>query len=110
MTQWRNSLRGKPQRSEDRIGGGAIGLRVDPFQHSGQTCGRLMDVVAVGDIDEGFEQLLEAFCLTRVSGRRHQIAGTAARCADLRHSFVLTHPSAFPHGCSVATQSPPVVG
>jgi hypothetical protein len=42
---------------------------------------------------------------------RRRVAGSASRRARLRpHSLVLTHPTAFLRGCSVATQSPPVAG
>jgi hypothetical protein len=105
MTLWRSSLRGKPQSGEDRIGGGAIGLGVDPIQHMAQTCSRLVDVVAVGDIDESFEQLFEAFGPAKVSGRRHWASCPAAWCTDFPHSFALIHPGAFPHGSSEATQA-----
>jgi hypothetical protein len=55
-----------------------------------------MDVVAIGDVDKGFEQLFEAF------GAAKDRCGTgrsALRRAHHRpHSFVSPHPSAFPCG------------
>jgi hypothetical protein len=108
MTLLRSSLGGKPQIGEDRIGGGTIGLTLDPLLHPRQAFGGLMDVVAV-DIREGFEQLFKAFGPAK-DGRR-RFAGTASRRARRwPHSLVLTHPTAFLRGCSVPTQNPPVAG
>jgi hypothetical protein len=110
MTLLRYSLRGKPQSGEDRIGGGAIGLRIDPFEDAIEAFGSLVDVVPIGDVDNGFEQLFEAFGTAEVFGGR-RIIGTAARRARLRpHSRVMTHPTAFPRGCSAATRNPPAAG
>jgi hypothetical protein len=106
----RYSSGGKPQSGEDRIGGGMIGLPLDPLLYSRQTLGRLVDVVTVGDVDERREQLLEAFGAAKHRSGRRPVVGAAPRRARPRpHSFVLTHPSAFPRGRS-ATQSPPVAG
>ena len=108
MTLLRSSLRSKPKCVEDRIGGGTIGLTLDPLLHPRQAFGGLMDVVAI-DIREGFEQLFET--LGAAENGRRRVAGSASRRARRRpHSLVLTHPTAFPRGCSVATQSPPVAG
>ena len=111
MTLSRYFSGGKPQSVEDRIGGGMIGLAPDPLLYPRQTLGRLVDVVAVGDVDKGFEQLLQAFGAAEHRRGRRRLAGTASRRARRRsHSLVLTHPSAFPLGCSAATQSPPIAG
>jgi hypothetical protein len=110
MTLSRYFSGGKPQSGEDRIGGGMIGLPPDPILYSRQPFGGLMDVVAVGDVGEGFEQLFEALGAPE-HRRGRRLAGTATRRARRRpHSFVLTHPSAFPCGCSAATQSPSAAG
>ena len=110
MTLSRYSSGGKPQSVEDRIGGGAIGFPLDPFLHSRQTFGRLVDVVAIGEVGERFEQLFEAFGAAEDGGGR-RIAGTASRRTRRRpHWLELTHSSAFPLGCAARTQSPPVAG
>jgi len=108
MTLLRFFSGSKPQSGEDRIAGGPICLPLDPLLYSRQALGGLMDVVAI-DIGEGFEQLFEAFVPTE--DRRRRIAGAASRRARHRsHSLILTHPTAFLRGCSVATQNPPVAG
>jgi hypothetical protein len=108
MTLLRSFSGSKPQRGEDRVDGGPISLTLDPFLHTRQAFGGLMDVVAI-DIREGFEQLFEAFGATEDG--RCRVTGSASRRARRRpHSLVLTHPTAFLRGCSVATQSPPVAG
>jgi hypothetical protein len=106
MTLLRFSSGGKPQRGEDRIGGGPISLPLDPLLHPRQALGGLMDVVAI-DIGEGFEQLFETLVATE--DRRCRITGTASwRARRWSHSLVMAHPTAFLRGCSVATQNPPV--
>lgn len=111
MTLWRYSSGGKTQSGEDRIGGGAVGLSIDPFEHAFEAQSGLVNVVAVGDVDDGFEQLLQAFSAIRRFREPRRSAGAATRRAQLRpHSLVLTHPSAFPRDCSAATQIPPVAG
>ncbi len=108
MTLLRSFSGGKPQSGEDRIGGGPIGLPFDPLLDPRQALGGLMNIIPV-DIGEGLEQLLEAFGATEDCGRR--IAGPASRRTRRRsHSLVLTHPTAFRCGCSVATQNHPVAG
>jgi hypothetical protein len=47
------------QVSENRISGGALRFVVDPLLHQRQPMGRLMDIVAVDDIAEGLQELLE---------------------------------------------------
>lgn len=111
MTLWRYSLGGKPQSGEDRIGGGATGLRVDPFEHAVKAFGGLVDVVAVGDVGEGFEQLFEAFGPAETCRGRRRMIGPAPWRARLRpYSCVMTHPSAFSRGGSAATRNPPAAG
>lgn len=101
---------GKTQSGENRIGGGAIGFPLDPLLYSRQTLGGLMDVVAIREVGERFEQLLEAFGAAEDGGGR-RIAGPASRRQRRwPHFLVLTHLSAFPLGCSARTQNPPVAG
>jgi hypothetical protein len=110
MTLLRYFLGGKTQSGEDRIGGGTIGFSLDPILHPRQTLGGLMDVVAIREVGERFEQLLETFGAAE-EGRSRHIAGPASRRARRwPHSLVLTHLSAFPLGCSARTQSPSVAG
>lgn len=87
----------KPQRGEDRIGGGRLGLPPDPVLHPGEAFGGLVDVIAVGDVDEGFEQLLEAFGAAE-HWRRHRSARAARRAHDRWHPLVVLHPTAFLRG------------
>lgn len=88
--------RSKPQRGEDRIGGGRLGLPLDPVLDPRKALGGLMDVVAVGDVDKGFEQLFEAFGAAK---DRYLVAGSASRRAYHRpHCSVSPHPSAFLRG------------
>jgi hypothetical protein len=110
MTLWRFSLGGKPHCGEDRIGGSRSGLAFDPFLNLRQTLRRLMDIVSIGDVGEGFEQLFEAFAaVRRWTGDR--IAGVAARCAHHRqHSSLVSHSRAFPHDFPVRIQTRPVAG
>ena len=60
MTLLRSSLGSKPQRGEDWVGGGLLGLTTDPFLDSGKALGRLVDIVPVGNVGKRFEQLFEA--------------------------------------------------
>lgn len=86
----------KPQRGEDRVGGGRLGLPPDPVLHPRQALRCLMDVIAVGDVDEGFEQLLEAFGAAKDWCR---IGRSASRCAHhWPHYSVSPHPNAFLRG------------
>ena len=109
MTLSRYFSGGKPQSGEDRIGGGAIGFPLDPLLHLRQPLGGLMNVVAVGEVGERFEQLFEAFGATE-DGTGRIVGPTSWRARRRRHWLVLTHSSAFPHGCSSGTQNPSVVG
>jgi hypothetical protein len=110
MTLCRPFSGSKPQRGEDRIGGGSLGLTPDPFLHAGKTLGGLMDVVAVGDVGERREQLFETLATAenRAAGR---MAAAAPRCAYDRLQLVdLIHPSAFFRAIPAATQIRPVAG
>lgn len=108
MTLSRLFSGGKPQRGEDRVGGGRLGLRPDPFLHTGEAFGRLMNIVPFGDVGKGFEQLIETVF---AAGRRPRgTAGTAARCADYRHpSSVMSHANAFPLGIPARVENHPIV-
>ncbi|HWB51604.1 MAG TPA: hypothetical protein VG651_21020 [Stellaceae bacterium] len=86
----------KPQRGEDRVGGGRLGLPPDPFLHPGETLGGLVDVVAVGDVDNGFEELLEAFGTAEARRRRFRTASRSAY--DRPHPCCVPHPTVFPRG------------
>ena len=110
MTPSQPFLRGKPQRGEDRVGSGSLGLSADPFLHAGQTFGRLMDIVPLGNIDKGFEQLLEALLAARcVSG--HSGDATASRRAHRsHHSFVSSHANAFPLGIPARVENHSTAG
>ena len=55
MKLWPPFSGSKPQRGEDGVGGGRLGLPLDPLLDAHEPFGRLMDVVAVGDVGEGFE-------------------------------------------------------
>ena len=110
MTLWRFSSGGKPQRGEDRIVGSRSGLPLDPFLNLRQTFRRLMDVIPLGDIGKGFEQLFEAFATIQRS-LRDGVAGAASRCENLRlHSFLLSHSRAVPPDFSARIQTRPVAG
>jgi hypothetical protein len=97
MTLSRYFSGSKPQSGENGIGGGPLGLPFDPVLNSGQSFGGLMDVVAVGDVGKGFEQLFETFAAVQDRGG-YCLAGcsTSRRARDRSHFFDLTHPSAFP--------------
>jgi hypothetical protein len=88
---------GKSQNVEDRIGGGSLGLPPDPVLYPGKPLRGLMDVIAVGDIDDGLDQLLK----TLVSGCDHQGNRrflVASRHADFGARLIdLVHPIAFPN-------------
>jgi hypothetical protein len=72
----------KPQRGEDRVGGGRLGLPPDPVLYPRQSLGGLMDVVAVGAAKD-----------QRRTGR------SASRRSHHRpHWSVSPHPSAFLRG------------
>ena len=88
----------EPQSGEDGIGVRLFGLPLDPFLNPGQPLGGLMDVVAFDDVDEGFEQLLEAFASG--GGRRGDWrASPASRRVDHGPQFLdLSHLMAIPRG------------
>ena len=101
---------GETQNGENRIGRGRLRLARDPFLHTGQTLGGLVDVVAVGDVGEGFEQLFEALVAggnRRVDGYFVNRQGAASRYANQRAPVIdLFHPVAFPFGqCVEITQT-----
>ena len=110
MTLSHFSLRGKPQRGEKRIGGSRGGLPLDPFLNLRQPLRRLMDIVPIGDIGKGLQQLFEAFgAIQRRIG--DHMAGAASRCSYHReNSFLLSHSRAFPHDFSARIQTRPVAG
>jgi radical SAM superfamily enzyme YgiQ (UPF0313 family) len=91
---------GETQNGENRIGRGRLRLARDPFLHTGQTLGGLVDVVAIGDVGEGFEQLFEALVAggnRRVDGHFVNRQGAASRYANQRAPVIdLFHPVAFP--------------
>ena len=96
---------GKPQRGEDRIRGGLLGLAIDPVLHSGKALGGLMDVVAIGNVGKSFEQLLETLALVQhLRGSCVSIAGRAAWRSHRRQNFFdVLHPCALPHGIRAST-------
>jgi hypothetical protein len=96
MTLWPPFSGSKPQRGEDRVGGGRLGLPRDPLLDPREAFGRLMDVVAVGDIGKGFEQLFEAFGAPE--GRRRLGHPASRRAHNRSRASVSSHPSAFPCG------------
>jgi hypothetical protein len=85
------------QHVEDRIGGGSLGLPPDPVLHPGKPLRGLMDVIAVGDVDDCLDQLFETF----VPGGDHQGNRrflVASRYADFGARFIdVVHPIAFPY-------------
>ena len=110
MTLWRYSSGGKPQRGEERIVGRRGGLPRDPFLNLRQTFRRLMDVIPLGDIGKGFEQLGEAFIAIQwwIGDR---VAGAASGCTHHRqYSFPMSHARAFPHDVPAGIQTHPVAG
>jgi hypothetical protein len=89
------SLRGKPQRSEERIGGGRLGLPPDPFLNLGQPLRGPMDIVPLGDVGKGLEQLLEAIVAVRRLVK-YRVAGAAARRVHHRqHPCLASHLHVF---------------
>ena len=90
---------GELQNLENGIGGGPLGFAVDPILDESQTLGRLMDVVALGNVGDrqaqlpqtlepAFRRLAHALATARHSGRPahlshvvHQV-GSAASVAD----------------------------
>jgi hypothetical protein len=110
MTLSRSYSGGKPQRGEDRIGGSRRGLPFDPFLNLRQTFRCLMDIVPIGDIGKGLEQLFEACAaIQRWTGDR--MAGAASRCAHHRqHSFLASHSRTFPHDFAARILIRPVAG
>jgi hypothetical protein len=112
MTLWRSSSGGKPQRGEDRISGSRVGLPLDPLLHDGEALRSLMNVIALGDVDESFEQLFETF-FTRAERRGGGCFGAASgrpRSYDRSYFLVPSHSSAFPQDCPAQVQSRPVAG
>ena len=102
MTRSRSFSGGKPKRGEDRVVGGRSSLVVDPFLNPREAFGGLMDIVAIGDIGECFQQLFEALGAAE-SGRP---GGAATRRASgWQHSLVVSHLAAFPHGIPARTRS-----
>ena len=97
---FRRALGGEPQRREERVGGGALGFAADPFLDAGEPFGRLVDVVAVGNVDKRLEQLFEAIGATAARARRRHPA--ARRTPPRSPSVDLSHPSAFPRGIPAA--------
>jgi hypothetical protein len=91
----------KPQNVEDGIGGGSLSLATDPLLHIGQAPGSLVDIVALRDIGDGLDQLLEAFVPLGSSGRALRRTGATpsgttygARCSEM------SHPTTFLIGAS----------
>jgi hypothetical protein len=104
MTLLRAFSGSKPQRGENRIGGGHFGLLPDPFLDPGQAFSSLMDVVAIGDVDKGFKQLFKTFVAGRAWPGRE--GGSASRRAHDRSHFVcLSHPTAFPRRIRTRVQT-----
>jgi hypothetical protein len=98
----------KPQRGEDRIGGSLLGLPPDPVLDPREALGGLVDVVAVGDVDNGLEQLLEALGATKGRAGRFAARAAARRVYRGPHAIDLSHPSAFSRGFEAVTQTRPV--
>ena len=111
MTLLRPFLRGKPQRGENRVGSGSLGFSADPILHANQSFCGLVDIVPFGDIDKGFEQLLEALLAARRVSR-HGTHGTAAsrRVYRSHHSFVSSHANAFPLGIPARVENHSTAG
>jgi hypothetical protein len=94
-------LGSKPQGCEDRIGSGALRFANDPGLHSGQTLGRLMNVISV-EIADSVEQLVDA--AIPAAGRRGYRRGDTASRHDADHtrSIALPHSLAFPYRAPAA--------
>jgi hypothetical protein len=92
----RNGSGGETQSGENRVGRGPFRLATDPVLDERQSLGGLMDVVAVGDVGERLEQLLEAIGAA-ADGRVRRQTGSASRDARDRPQLVeFFHPVAFP--------------
>ena len=110
MTLSRSFSGSKPQRGEDRIVGGRSGLRVDPVLHACEAFRRLMDIVALRDVREGFEQLLETILAAEPSRRRSAADAAPRRARHRYYPSVLSHARAFPHGIATRNHRLAVAG
>jgi hypothetical protein len=109
MTLLRSSSGSKPQRGEDRIGGGQFGLLLDPLLDPGQAFGGLVDVVAIGDVDKGFEQLFKTLVAGAVWRRCSEGGSASRRAHDRPQFFDPSHSPAFPRSIPADVQSPHAV-
>ena len=105
MKLWR-CLGSEPQSAEDGIGSGTLRFANDPSLHTGQTLGRLVNVVAV-EIGDGVEQLIDA-PVSAIGWSRHGHRGIASRDkGDGTRSIALSHPIALPHCAPAAIAGTP---
>jgi hypothetical protein len=70
----------KPQVDKNWIGCGVPRFSLDPILYQGQTLGRLMDVVVIGNVTKGPQKLLQAFD-PGSNGRPQHFLGEAIRIA-----------------------------
>jgi hypothetical protein len=89
----------KPQSVEDGVGSGSFRLAPDPFLHSGQPLGGLMDVVVV-NVDDRFEQQFDAFIAC--DGRSRNISIAPRHATYGSHSADLCHLTVFPRNIPAA--------
>jgi hypothetical protein len=89
----------KPQSVENGIRSGSCRLASDPFLHSGQPLGGLMDVIVV-DVDDRCEQQFDAFIACARRARNISVAPRHATCGS--HSADLCHLTDFPRNISAA--------
>jgi hypothetical protein len=69
-----------------------------------------MDVVAVGDVGERFEQLFETFAAAEDSAAGDTAGAASWRVRGRPYLVDLIHPSAFFRAIPAATQTRPVAG
>jgi hypothetical protein len=88
----------KPRSGEERIAGSPLGLPSDPVLNQSQSFGRLVDVVALGDVGKCFEQRVETL-LARGRARQSGLTRAYPRYPDDRaRSNNLCHAFASPLG------------
>ena len=87
---------GKLQSVEDGIGSGSFRIPADPFLHARQPCGGLMDVVALSDVDNRFEQLFDALFAFAERPAHGHATRAPRRARYWPHFTDPLHPIVFP--------------
>jgi hypothetical protein len=97
---------------EERIGGSPLGLPFDPILNESQTFGRLVDVIAFGDVGKRVEQGVKTL-VARSRARESRFVRAYSSQADCRaHSNNLCHAITSPfgatgHATEARTPAPP---